>query len=248
MDIGDIEVSVAGLSSEEPGQHSLSETTILWAARECLSFYSMAPYGGDIELKKNKYGLPYLCLSEGLSTRVRENGISRVLISSTNDSGVAFGIAAATKVSENSSTESLGIGIDLLFRSTAEVLFTDCTPGVLEQIFTRSELNEAYMQPDERACSDMLMTAVVLKEAAFKAVSEAYRNSDARLQTENEARTVSFLDVETYGAGGETPSVALVGALAKIARLSGVTEIHTAAVRESPYSGAVALALGKSYL
>ncbi len=78
------------------------------------------------------------------------------------------------------------------------------------------------MQPDERACSDMLMTAVVLKEAAFKAVSEAYRNSDARLQTENEARTVSFLDVETYGAGGETPSVALVGALAKIARLSGV--------------------------
>jgi hypothetical protein len=110
VDIGDIEVSVAGLSSEEPASIPYQRRQLLWAARECLSFYSMAPYGGDIELKKNKYGLPYLCLSEGLSTRVRENGISRVLISSTNDSGVAFGIAAATKVSENSSTESLGIG------------------------------------------------------------------------------------------------------------------------------------------
>jgi phosphopantetheine--protein transferase-like protein len=194
------------------------------------------------KIEKNHYGLPFV----SMSNNVADARLRSYLVSATYDHSVALGIAAAVcePYSSVRQQQPIGIGIDLMFHSTAGQLFTGCPAVELEQMFTKEELREAYTQPDQNKATQILLTKVSMKEAAFKSVSEAYFHNGGRKLTDEELANADFMDVEVTGMQAGRPKIRLSGYLRNIAEISGVSRVTAVAIKRKSYVGAVALAMG----
>lgn len=194
------------------------------------------------KIKKNSYGLPFISMSNNVSD-VQSRSF---LVSATYDHCAAIGIAVAVCEPYCSVRHQLpiGIGIDLMFHSTAGQLFTGCSAGEMEQMFTKQELQEASVQPDQNKATQILLAKVSMKEAAFKSVSEAYFHNGGRKMTDEELIRADFMDVEVTEIQPDQPKIKLSGYLCRVAEASGVNRVSVTAIKRKSYVGAIALAMG----
>lgn len=198
-----------------------------------------------IEIHKSEYGLPFVHLSGGPAEHAKRAGITDVFVSSTNDAGTAFSIAAAIdREMAIDGTQTLGIGIDFLYNKTAEQMFLGCPASELRQMFTQRELSEAYGQPYQIAAARMLLALVSVKEAAFKAVSEAYFRIHSHSRLDRTLEQLSFLDIEVTGITTNSIRVTLMNQMPYAAKRAGIQNIVVKMSNQEDCVGAIAFAKG----
>ena len=238
-----IAVTTAGKSRGYPGRSSLSSRMLSQTVAKALQqsgVKSARPQ--DVKIIKTEWGLPFICLPGNLEDQAVKTGIKNILVSSTNDQGKVLCVAAALQKKTTCPLQPLGIGVDMLFYSTARHLLADCPQGELEQMFSVNELIEAFGQPDEESRFRLLLKMLSVKEAVFKSLIEAFWHNRNQSLTEKERQGISFLDVEVTGTAAAKLKIRLLNDLQNIANIAGAGRIFVEIVNEENYCGALALA------
>lgn len=233
-----------------PCARMASTMAIKAAAMEVFAQAGITPIDyQEVEVVRTDDGLPFLSLSARLAELLCAAGIQRMLVSSTNDCGIALGVVAAVTNRPESSVGGgepaggtpLGIGVDLIFHATGERLFSDCTAPVLRQMFTEDEINEAFNRPNKALAAQHLLAAVSAKEAAFKSVAEVCKGKMGLESSIDLIEDFSFLDFEVLRLDIENPVVRLLNRVPVIVKKLGIHEIDVRVVTQDNFVGALAL-------
>jgi phosphopantetheinyl transferase (holo-ACP synthase) len=181
---------------------------------------------------KNRYGQPYLYVPSFEGTQL--------YATATNDRGVYMGMVTALR--QGSQARLAGTGIDLLFYSTAAEMILHSEPEELQMMFRKAELDRAFQKDGSDRQVRYLLKCVCLKEAVFKAISEALRRRGLAAVKRELAYSASFMDIEVSDADAAPASLIVTGALKEVADQLGVVSIWAGGIEHEDYIGAVSLA------
>lgn len=195
--------------------------------------------GVSVSVRKNPYGQPCLYLPSCENTQP--------YAAAANDCGVYIGMVAVLREGRRGKTRLAGTGIDLMFYATAEEMLLQSEPMELDMMFTASEQKEAFQKADRLGAARYLLKCVCLKEAAFKAISEALEKHGIAAVQRDLAYRTSFMEIEVSNGDAMSPALKLTGAIQELASQIGVGTVLASAVEGGGYVGAVAMAQREGY-